>query len=156
MLDASYFPFFCASFQRIPAALNIYRQRNFCTFCHRPHYKSLPFSSNPVLLYSLAPQHVYYSYEVQKKSIPNIIGPPHSLCCLITFTLYSWANTHTFPHEKSGNDRYKRQKKVTRLTSGFGTKARPGMVKQFLTVQRYCAMTERRLRWWLPLLAVNL
>lgn len=112
MLDASYFPFFCASFQRIPAALNIYRQRNFCTFCHRPHYKSLPFSSNPVLLYSLAPQHVSYSHEVQKKSIPNIIGPPHSLCCLITFTLYSWANTHTFPHEKSGNDRYKRQKKV--------------------------------------------
>lgn len=38
-------------------------------------------------------------------------------------------------------------------TSGFGTKARPGMVKQLWTWQRYWAMTDRRLLCLLLVLA---
>lgn len=41
-------------------------------------------------------------------------------------------------------------------TSGLGTKALPGMVKQLRTELRYCAMMERRLLCLLPVLAVNL
>lgn len=48
------------------------------------------------------------------------------------------------------------KRKKERLTSGLGTNARPGMVKQLFTVLKYCAMTDRRLRCLLPVLAVNL
>lgn len=43
-----------------------------------------------------------------------------------------------------------------KLTSGLGTKAWPGIVKMCCTSQRYWAITERRLRCLLPVLAVSL
>lgn len=46
--------------------------------------------------------------------------------------------------------------KKNKLTSGFGTKALPGIVKQLSTLHRYWDITESLLRCLAPVPAVNL
>lgn len=77
--------------------------------------------------------------------LPNALLSP----CLTAFFFFFWHDSIKFRGYYVFSSKFN-------PTSGFGTKARPGMVKQLWTVQRYWAIRDRRLLCLLPVLAVNL